>query len=330
MERSSLDEPADELIAFLRADPSASYSLADLAGELGRSSEEIQAALARAVSWGYQISDYQSRIAFLEAPDLLTDTELSYNLPTKVIGKNILAYRQVKSTNDIAKERAEAGAPEGTVVVAEEQTLGRGRMGRAWHSPAGKGAYVSIVLRPPFPPARAPGMSLMTALALAATLEEHTPGRVSIKWPNDVLVQSRKVAGILTELSADQSRIAYVIVGVGININQDRDEFPAEIRHLATSVRIVHGKPVNRVRLLQRFFTAFEVLYQEYTEHGLAKSIGRLRDLSSLLGMHVRLSTGKRFIEGTAVDITESGSLVLEQGETRTEVSCGEVTVVKK
>ena len=169
-----------------------------------------------------------------------------------MIGHQVHAYQSVKSTNDIAVRLAESGAPDGTIVTAEQQTGGRGRFGRVWHSPSGCGVYLSVILRPTLHPEQAPGMSIMTALALAETLSEYLPGKIQIKWPNDVLISGKKTAGILTKLSADHKRISYVVIGVGININHRSENFPDELKPIATSVRIGLRRKCDRVALLPR------------------------------------------------------------------------------
>lgn len=194
--------------------------------------------------------------------------------------------------------------------------------------PAGTGIYVSIVLRPKFPPDKAPGLSLATALALADTLSSYCPGEIKIKWPNDVLLAGRKVAGILTELSAERNEINHVIVGVGINVNHSQTDFPEEIRKQAISLRLVTRKLVNRAELLRDFLARFEREYAKFKKSGLKPSRRRLREYSSMLNQPVKLTSGTHILEGTAVDIDADGSLVLLSGNHQLRIAAGEVTVI--
>ena len=331
MNRTELEQAADRLIEYIRAKPSEYFGWDKLAARLALDRETLDSALEIAASWDYQIKvRKKSGVAFIAPPDSLTATEISHKLPTRWLGRNLHCYRSVKSTNDLAAELAEQGAVEGTVVTAEEQTKGRGRLGRVWHSPAGTGVYLSIVFKPRLRPDNAPGISVATAVALADTLDVYLPGDVRIKWPNDVLIRGRKIAGILTELSAEGSRINHVIVGVGININQRAGEFPEEIKSLATSLRREVKRKVGRVDLLQRFLKNLEKQYERYLVHRLQKSRSKLRRFSSLIGHEVTIRAGKSQTTGLAKDIDADGCLILETPQGEVSIIAGEVTVVKK
>ena len=326
---SELFSLPDALLLYVRKSKRA-HSALSLAKHFQIDIATLKLAIDTIVSWGYDLKRQNDAVQFAEAPDLLSATEIQFGLKTKIMGTQVHAYRSLKSTNDLAADLAEHGAPEGTVVTSEEQTRGRGRLGRTWHSPGGTGIYISFILRPSVAPERAPGISVLTALALADTLVKRFPKGVQIKWPNDVLVSGRKVAGILTELNAERGRINYVIVGVGINANQKRDDFPEELRDRATSLRVACRHAVNRPELLREFLHQFEKEYFVYQKEGLARSHGRLKKYSSLLGQEVTLDSGGHRIHGKAVDITADGGLVLDCSGERRVVSAGEVTVVKK
>ena len=331
MNHTELERAADDLIACLRKKPKEYISWEKLASRLGLDRDKLIAALEVAASWDYKIKVRKKLGAsFIAPPDFLTATEISHRLPARWLGKNLLCYGSVKSTNDIATEMAERGAVEGTIVTAEEQTKGRGRLGRHWHSPAGTGVYLSVVFRPRLRPDNAPGLSIATAVALADTLNVYLPNDVRVKWPNDVLVRGRKIAGILTELSAEGSRINHVIVGVGINVNQRAGEFPEEIRSLATSLRREVKRKVDRVRLLQQFLKNLEKQYEQYQVHRLAKSQAKIRRYSSLIGHEITIKAGKHQTTGVARDIDSDGCLILETAQGLVPVIAGEVTVVKK
>jgi BirA family biotin operon repressor/biotin-[acetyl-CoA-carboxylase] ligase len=252
-DQTRFENLADDILLTIRSRPGRMRTLASLMARFQIGAEDLSLALQQITDWGYRVKRDRKGVTFLDAPDLLTDTEIGYRLKTKCIGRTIHAYNSVHSTNDIAARLASEGAPEGTIVTSEIQTKGRGRLSRSWHSPPETGIYSSIILRPKFASEQAPGLSIMTALALADTIETYCPDQTKIKWPNDVLISGRKVAGILTELSAEGRRIEHVVIGVGINVNHRAEDFPEELRSIATSVRRVTRRKQSRVELFQKF-----------------------------------------------------------------------------
>lgn len=330
MEKSAaIDHLADSILEKLRVRKGEFFSLSRLAGEFNADRINIEKALLALELWGYQFNwQAPSQIAFQAAPDKLTNTEIIHNFRSNLFGKNILSFDEVKSTNDIAAQSAEKGTTEGTLVTAESQSAGRGRLGRSWHSPPGKGIYLSIVLKPDFSPEKAPGISLVTALALARTLELSDLAEIKIKWPNDILISGKKVAGILTELSADRAKIKHLIVGVGININHEAADFLPELRQNATSIKIALGHEINRVQFLQQFLIQFEKQYLEYQRSFLEPSLESLRKYSSLIGHEVEINLRDEQLKGKAVDIDSEGRLVLEIKGKKVAVASGEVTVI--
>ena len=323
---------AERLLEKIRSKPKSFISLAELSRKLKVDTAQVASAVKVLNSWGYQVVIQRDHVALLGAPDTLIDVEIRHKLKTRLIGRHIHAFSSVQSTNDIAMDLAESGAPEGTIVTAEQQTKGRGRFGRTWFSEPGHGIYLSFILRPKLNPEKAPALSIMTAVALADTLSGYLPARVRIKWPNDVLIgrkRLRKTAGILTELSADRNRINHVVIGVGINVNHGTSDFPPEIKEIATSVRRALRRKVPRVELLQKFLANLEKEYHSYLKHGLKKSHSRIRRYSSLIGHSVELVSGKHITKGKVLDINTDGALVMEvDGQVRTVIA-GEVTVVK-
>lgn len=339
-DRCDIERLADEILLLIRSNETQSFSQESLTEEFSAKPSEIASAVDQIEEWKYRIKkdDASQSIRFLSAPDSLTATEISYELKTETIGRQIFSYQSVKSTNDIAMRMAENGAVEGTIVTAEEQTSGRGRLGREWHSPKGSGIYLSIILRPDFRPEQAPGISLVAALALADVISVYLPNMVKIKWPNDVLINGRKTAGILTELSADKDRIEHLIVGVGINVNQEMSDFPSELRPKATSIRDVlrnnnligdqSDSTGDRVRLLRQFLAGFENEYRQYQKTFLQYSLAHIRNYSSLIGRQVKLMSGNVEVRGKAVDINLSGALEVEIDGRLSSFSSGEVTVL--
>jgi len=326
-----LEQLADRLIALIRTKPDVFYPWSKLARRLTTDLESIQRAVETAAAWDYKLKVRKTLgVAFVAAPDSLIPSEILHTLRTRRLGRTLHTFQTVQSTNDLASQYAESGAPEGTIVTAEQQTRGRGRLGRIWFSPPGIGIYLSVILRPTLPPEAAPGLSVLTALALAETLTHYEPGLVQIKWPNDVLINSRKTAGILTELSAERSRTIHVVVGVGINVNQQPGMFPPELRPHATSLRRELRRKVDRPALLRAFLYQLEREYDQYLRHRLRKALPRLRKYSSLINRQVTIQSGQSRTTGSVTDIDLDGRLVLKTAHGVETVVAGEVTVVKE
>jgi BirA family biotin operon repressor/biotin-[acetyl-CoA-carboxylase] ligase len=330
MNRTALENLADRIILYLRIHPKKNYELSVISRKFKAEIADVSAALRIAGGWGYKFYQEKKGISFISAPDILSAPEISFGLKSKTIGKVIHSFNTVKSTNDLAHELAQKGAVEGTVITAEKQTLGKGRLGRSWHSPEKMGIYVSIVLRPKFAPPKAPGLSIMSALAVAESLIKSGVKNVQIKWPNDVLISGRKTAGVLTELSAEKNKINYVIVGIGINVKQLETDFPPNIRNTATSVEREFKNEMRRVELLKTLLFNFENEYQLYKKYQLTKSLSRIRKLSLILNQEITLAWPGNTLNGKAVDIDSTGALIVENSTGRSSVSSGEVTVVKK
>ncbi len=244
-------------------------------------------------------------------------------LNTAFVGRRLLHHTSVSSTLDVARREAEGGAPEGTAVVAEEQTAGRGRLGRSWVSPAGANLYVTLVLRPSLERLRS--LSMVASLAVAQAVETTTRLSPRIKWPNDLLVAGRKLAGVLidTELSGQMPK--YSLVGVGLNVNLDVQAIP-EIASIATSLRQELGHEVSREEVLAAFLNRFEALYVE-SERGTAVYEAWRSHLETL-GRHVRVTSGDQVEEGLAEDVDAEGNLILRRpDQSRVTVVAGEVTL---
>lgn len=261
---------------------------------------------------GY-IIDSSTRKGYLlrEALDRLLPAEIEASLRSKRLGQKIVFEKKVDSTNRLARDLAIAGAVEGTLVVAESQTGGRGRRGRSWFSPPGEGICLSLILRPRFQPAEAPKMTLLAGVALAETLIPIVPSRVTIKWPNDVLAGGKKVAGILIEIATEIDNIDYMIVGVGLNVNTPLESFPEELRKRATSLAAEIGCPVRRVEILGAFLERFECYYDLLGREGFGPVIQRWRELSDMAGKRVRVHSFNGSLEGTIAGIDDDGTLLL-------------------
>lgn len=300
----------------------------ELADTLGISKSRVLKALDELRELGYEFSASASgALRILKAPDRMIDTEILAGLKTRTFAKHLHCYNRLSSTNTRAIELAEAGAPEGTVVVAEEQTGGRGRLGRSWHSSPRLGIWSSIILRPQIPLQKASGLSLLAALAFAQTAEEVLDLKVDLKWPNDGLIDGRKVLGILTEVSAETDRLYFAVCGTGINVSHLPTDFPPALRSTAGSLAMAAGHPVDRLIFYRAFLAALEGLYRTFRRDGIGPFLEDYRKRSILLGREVTVHQGHAAIHGKAIAIDDNGALVIKDGKTETVVFAGEATL---
>ena len=260
---------------------------------------------------GYEVESRPNRgHRIITRPDRLLPTEIEDGLATERLGRPVHYFDRVASTQPIARQLADAGAPEGTLVVAEEQVAGRGRMGRAYVSPIG-GIWFSIILRPQVSPAHMQLMALTTGLAVAEAIEDVCGFRPILKWPNDVLLGERKVCGVLTDMSTEHDLVHYLVVGVGINANLGAAAFPAEVRPVATSLQIETGKPVARRLLLQRVLMRLESHYALVRQGQSGAVLENWRAWPNVLSRRVQvIGLAERF-EGVAEDLAADGALLL-------------------
>ncbi len=276
---------------------------------------------------GYQIVA-QPHLGYhlLSIPDKMLPDELQWELGTKVIGRRIISYESTGSTNDVAEQLAAAGAPEGTVVFAERQTRGRGRMGRQWLSAHGKSLLFSFILRPAISTREASCFTLMTAVAASLAVRRVTGLSCLIKWPNDLIVHGRKLGGILTELNAEVERVKFLVIGAGINVNADAEALPRG----ATSVMLELKKEFSRLILARELLREIEKQYFLLQGNGFSVIIGEGKDLSATLGRRVRVETRNEVLEGQAIGVDEDGALIVREdtGFNRRIVS-GDVILVR-
>jgi BirA family biotin operon repressor/biotin-[acetyl-CoA-carboxylase] ligase len=294
--------------------------------------------LTRAAVWkhvealrgqGYRIDALPARGYRLTAiPDRLTALELRPLLNTHDVGQVLHTFEVVGSTNDHAKALAEDGAGHGEVVVAEAQTGGRGRRGRAWVSPPRRNAYLSVILRPDLPPARAPELTLLASVAVCDALRQ-AGVPAGIKWPNDLLAGGRKIAGILTELSAEADEVHWVVLGIGVNVNAGPDDFPPDLRDAATSVAIERGEPAPRALFVAALLTALEGWLDRHAEEGFAAVRLAWRERSDTLGREVLVQTEGRELAGVAEDIDAAGALLVRSGGELVRILSGDVHLLR-
>lgn len=276
---------------------------------------------------GYVIESVKkSGYRLTKKPNAITPTEIQAGLQTEVFGGSVHYAETVDSTQKTAHQLASAGSGEGTLVVADEQTGGKGRLGRTWHSPKGTGIWMSIILRPPISPQQAPQLTLLAAVGVVKGIKAATDLDCDIKWPNDILLNGKKLVGILTELQADPDQVHAVIAGIGINVNVEAGEIPTELRNIATSLRIEAGRVIDRATLLQHMLLEMEKLYHHYLQEGF-RTIKLLWESYAInLGARVQARTLQGTLSGRALGISDRGFLILEEedGERR-EVSSADI-----
>jgi BirA family biotin operon repressor/biotin-[acetyl-CoA-carboxylase] ligase len=243
-------------------------------------------------------------------------------------GHTVHYLERTESTNDVGQALARGGAAEGTVVIAEQQTRGRGRLGRSWLSPPFRNLYLSLVLRPAIPLGRAPQVALVAGLAVADAVSEWAAD-AALKWPNDVLIASRKVAGILAELDAGNAAVGFIILGIGVNLNSSTDDFPPELRERAVALCAATGVPVDRVTFTNRLLSRLEERYDAFLQHGFAALRPAWERLSCLTGRHVQIDDGGRRYEGLVIGMRDDGSLrLVDAAQRESAVVAGDVTVL--
>ena len=248
------------------------------------------------------------------------------NFQCEHIGSNIIFLEEVGSTNDYAKELGRQGAPGGSVVIAGRQVAGKGRLGRGWDGGAGLDIYMTILLRPEIAGEAAARLTLLAGICVAKAINELSPKKAGIKWPNDVVIEGKKICGILTESAFKDSKIDYAAVGIGININ--RENFPAELSDKATSLRLENGRNYNRADIIKQVLSLFDKYYSEFLINGTASFIEEYRQLCVNIGKTVAIYENGESYRAQAVGIGENGALhiVTEDGDKR-EIESGEVSV---
>lgn len=303
----------------------------ELARQLGVSRTAVWKQMESLRAAGYSL-EAQPRHGYrlVGRPDAVTPEEIMPGLATRAFGRQIEYRASVGSTNDLAKQLARAGAPEGLLVIADEQSAGKGRLGRNWTTPRGSALAMSLLLRPALPPYEAPRITLVAAVAAAEAVRAVTGLPVGIKWPNDLQVQGKKICGILTEMESEVERIAFVVCGIGLNVNLPQEQMPPEFRESATSLMAELGEPVRRVLLVQAITARFEEVYGLFATGRFDQVLDRWRALAVTLGQTVRIIsvTGAPDFEGTAEDVDPDGALLVRttDGSLR-RVLAGEVSL---
>ena len=319
----------NEILKILKDKAPTPVSGEELAKTLGITRTAIWKHIQTLKKEGYQIEAYTKKGYVLTGvPDKLLPAEIGDALTTRFIGHHICYEDTVVSSNEVLKKLASTGAEDGTICVAEEQTGGKGRLARGWYSPKGKGLWFSVLLKPTFLPQEAPKMTLLAAVAVVRAIREVCGVEALIKWPNDVLLDNRKLVGILTEMSAEFGHINYLVVGIGINVCVPREMVPEELRASAVSIEDVTGTHVDRVQLLAKVLDYMEYYYDEACKNGFAPVFDQWREYSATLGRMVKVISPDTTYLGEALDIDDTGALLVkkENGEIE-KVLAGDVSI---
>ncbi|WP_040228385.1 biotin--[acetyl-CoA-carboxylase] ligase [Bhargavaea cecembensis] len=291
-----------------------------LADEAGVSRTAVWKWIKELEEEGYTIRPVRKKGYVLEGvPDIVSPELLRSHLGDDRFVSRILHFPTVESTMPIAHKEAQEEAPHGTVVIADEQTSGKGRLARPWDSAAGKGIWMSVILKPDIPPHRAPQFTLIAAVAVSNAIREEAGVEALIKWPNDLLIGNRKVTGILTELQADPDRVQAIIIGIGINVNQEPGDFPEELKDIATSVRIHAGREISRARLAASVLRHLGRLSDLYLTEGFSEIRRMWEERAVTIGRRVKAVMVRETVYGTAIGITDDGVLEvrLDDGQIR-------------
>src|SRR5262245_55439342 len=302
-----------QILSALRNARSGAVSGAELSQALGVTRAAIWARIEELRSFGYEIEasphhGYRLR----NVPDLLhADDLLSLVLPGQIVGRDIRVFEETQSTNDVADRLARDGVREGAVVFAESQTRGRGRLGRKWISPARKGLWFSVLLRPDLRPQAATKLTVAAATALVRAIASHADLQPEIKWPNDILIRGRKVAGVLTELSAELDHVNYLILGIGVDVNVASADLPSDLRKAATSLRIETGRHFRRADFAAAILTELDHDYQRVCSDQFSAVADEWESRCTTLGQRVTIRMGERAVEGRAEALDPDGALLL-------------------
>lgn len=321
-----------QLLIALRESSDGFMTGAELSQRLGLTGAVVTGRIKALEKLGYEIeASPHLGYRLIASPDALHAEDLIARLPRRrIVGRDIQVFQETASTNDVVEKLARDGVKEGVVVFAESQTKGRGRLGRKWVSPAKKGLWFSVLLRPPIRPVEATQLTVAAATALAHAIQKQTNLSPDIKWPNDLLLRGRKVAGILTELSAEVDRVKHIILGIGLDVNQSASDFPADVRKLATSLKLECGQPIDRAELAAEILQELERDYARICEGGFAALADEWESRCTTIGQNVTIWIGARRVRGRAEALDDDGALLVRTEHGRLErIIGGDVTVEK-
>jgi len=312
------DRRIDALLALLSDNAMIVISGAKIAREIGVTRSTVWRWIEKLRDLGVRVKGHpRSGYQIEKIPDVLVPKILRKRLHHSTLGKRIYHFFKTDSTNSVAMRLGESGEPHGTVVIAEEQTAGRGRGGHTWHSEKTNGIYMTVLLRPPIPPQDAPLITMVAGLAARDAILEQTGVAPDLRWPNDVLFGRKKFCGILTEMNAEQDRIHFVAVGIGINVNQAK--MPDELASIATSLRIETGRIHSRVEIVARLLRHLDSYYNRFVSEGAEAIVARFSEVSSYArGKRVRIATMNGTYTGTTEGLEPGGLLRVRRDDGRT------------
>ena len=317
----------EEILRLLRS-ADGYISGQELCNRFGVSRTAVWKAINQLKEAGYEIEAQQNKgYRLMAAPDLMTEAEIKSLMHTEWVAKEVLYFDTIDSTNTKAQELAEKGYPSGTLVVADKQESGKGRRGRSWVSPSGTGIFMTLMIKPDINPNNASMLTLVAALAVAKAITSVTGEEAMIKWPNDIVVNSKKVCGILTEMNAQFDYINHIVVGIGINVHNE--SFPEEISQMASSLMIeAGGKRFHRAQIIAETMSYFEQYYDTFLKtQDLSALVREYDELLVNRNKSVRVLDPKEPFDGKAMGITPKGELIVDTWESRKQVSSGEVSV---
>lgn len=317
----------EEILRLLRS-ADGYISGQELCNRFGVSRTAVWKAINQLKEAGYEIEAQQNKgYRLMAAPDLMTEAEIKSLMHTEWVAKEVLYFDTIDSTNTKAQELAEKGYPSGTLVVADKQESGKGRRGRSWVSPSGTGIFMTLMIKPDINPNNASMLTLVAALAVAKVITSVTGEEALIKWPNDIVVNGKKVCGILTEMNAQFDYINHIVVGIGINVHNE--SFPEEISQMASSLMIeAGGKRFHRAQIIAETMSYFEQYYDTFLKtQDLSALVREYDELLVNRNKSVRVLDPKEPFDGKAMGITPKGELIVDTWESRKLVSSGEVSV---
>src|SRR5215469_2802714 len=311
------DRRIDALLTLLAENATIVISGAKIAREIGVTRQQVWRWIEKLRSLGVRVKGHAHTGYHIErVPDLLVPQMLSHRLYGTPFARRILHFFKVDSTNSVAMALGESGEPHGTVVIAEEQTAGRGRAGHAWHSEKTNGVYMTVLLRPPIPPQQAPLITLVAGLAARQAILDLIDIAPDLRWPNDLLMGRKKFCGILTEMNAEQDRIHFVAVGIGINVNHER--IPADLSAIATSLRIETRRAHSRVEIVARLLRHLESYYNRFLAEGPESIVARFSECSSYArGKRVRVEAPTETYTGVTEGLEPTGLLRVKRDDGR-------------
>lgn len=317
----------EEILRLLRS-ADGYISGQELCNRFGVSRTAVWKAINQLKEAGYEIEAQQNKgYRLMAAPDLMTEAEIKSLMHTEWVAKEVLYFDTIDSTNTKAQELAEKGYPSGTLVVADKQESGKGRRGRSWVSPSGTGIFMTLMIKPDINPNNASMLTLVAALAVAKAITSVTGEKALIKWPNDIVINGKKVCGILTEMNEQFDYINHIVVGIGINVHNE--SFPEEISQMASSLMIeAGGKRFHRAQIIAETMSYFEQYYDTFLKtQDLSALVREYDELLVNRNKSVRVLDPKEPFDGKAMGITPKGELIVDTWESRKLVSSGEVSV---